>query len=252
MLFKTSREITVSVPIHQITNPDLERFIYDTVVSRIVSLHDGTGIILSGTVRLISRSPLVQDTLCFDGSYKCHVRYSATCADAPKGTRFLTEVQSMLPNGIIATTTSSKMKTPVFRVFLPYALHDDDSIKAIQTLIKGDMIRVNSVGRTGGLGDSPILVLARFVEKVDKKSGEVLPIIPSTAIATRTHPPHSSVVKEFTPEYFRPEPIHDVDEVQQPLPPKSMEQVEMNDLPNIEFEEIPVGAEAAATRLRRD
>jgi len=239
MLFKTSREITVTVPLQAITQPDLDTHIKETVVSSIVGLHDGTGILMPGTIRILSRSPLVLDTLKFDGSYKCHVRYFGTCADAPKGTTFLTEVQTVLPNGVIATTTSPKMKTPIFRVFIPYAVHNDDTIQAIQTLVKGDIVRVVSVGRRGGIGDETILVLARFIEKIDKRTGEVLPIVPSTEIAMRKVTiPHSQ--SHFSPEYFRPEPSRDMDEIQQPLPPGTDAPQPLEETLEVPFEDIPV------------
>lgn len=240
MLFKTSREISVSVPLQYVTQPDLDTYIKETVISNIVNLHDGTGIVMPGTIRILSRSPLVLDTLKFDGSYKCYVRYYASCADAPKGTTFLTEVQTVLPNGVIATTTSPKMKTPIFRVFIPYAIHDDDTIRAIQTLVKGDIIRGVSVGRKGGIGDETILVLARFIEKVDKRTGEVLPIVPSTEIATRK----VVVQSQFSPEYFRPEPVNDMDEIKQPLPTGTDAPQPLEEIP---FEEIPMEVEGETT-----
>lgn len=206
MFFKTTREICINIPIHKLASPDLDSYILQNVTNSIVGVHDSNGIIVPGSVSIISRSPFLMDNLQFGDVYKIYVRYLALCIDAPKGTTYKAEVQNVLPNGVLATTHHKKLKKTVFRTFIPYSINDEYRQEAMRGLIKGDIIEVTSIGRRGGLGDETIVVLSKFNHKIDKTNGEIMsiPISQPVEVDIQSRP--------LTEDDFIPEPVKDTDE----------------------------------------
>ena len=165
-VYKTSREIKVSVPAQELINTLLDDIITERVSDMVSEDHDGNGIVIPGSVNVISRTPLYQDLTRFDGAYACHARYAADCYDAPKGMTTTATVRVTLPNGILCEKEMPEMRHPVFRVFLPYEVHGDTTRDKMRTLIRDQVIRFRSIQRYGGLGDKTIDVLGEFVDTI--------------------------------------------------------------------------------------
>jgi len=165
-IYKTSREIKVSIPAQELVHTLLDDLIAERVADIVSEEHDGNGIVKPGSVKVISRTPLYQDLTRFDGAYACHARYVADCYDAPKGMTTTAIVRVTLPNGVLCEKEMPEMRNPVFRVFLPYEVHDDATRDRMRTLIRDQVVRFRSIQRYGGLGDKTIDVLGEFTEMV--------------------------------------------------------------------------------------
>jgi hypothetical protein len=171
-IYKTSRELKITIPAQDLTNTLLDEIITEIVEKKVSGQHDGYGIVIPGTVKIVTRSPLYQDTLRFGGEYACHIKYVADCFDAPKGMKTTAIVRLVLPNGILCETERPELKTPVFRVFLPYALHDESTRETMRTLLRDQEIKFRSVQRYGGMDDTTIDVLGQFLEITDKTTSQ--------------------------------------------------------------------------------
>jgi hypothetical protein len=163
-VYKTSREIKISILSEELVSTLLDDIIIERVADIVSEEHDGNGIVIPETVKIVSRTPLYQDLTKFDGSYACHVRYIADCYDAPKGMKTTAIVRVTLPNGVLCETEMPNMKHPVYRVFLPYEVHNDSVREIMRSLIRDQVIRFRSIQRYGGLGDTTIDVLGEFQE----------------------------------------------------------------------------------------
>ena len=165
-VYKTSRELKVVVPAQDLVSTLLDDIIAERVADMVTEEHDGNGIVVPGSVKIISRTPLYQDLTRFDGAYACHVRYVADCYDAPKGMITTATVRVTLPNGVLCETEMPELPFPAFRVFLPYEVHDDETRNRMRVLIRDQVVRFRSIQRYGGLGDHTIDVLGMFIESV--------------------------------------------------------------------------------------
>lgn len=165
-MYKTSRELKVTIPAQDLVSTLLDDMIAEQVSDMVTEEHDGNGIVIPGSVKIISRTPLYQDLTRFDGAYACHVRYVANCYDAPKGMTTTTTVRVTLPNGILCETETPELSNPAFRVFLPFDVHPDGTRNTMRTLIKDQIVRFRSIQRYGGLGDTTIDVIGEFLEVV--------------------------------------------------------------------------------------
>lgn len=163
-IYKTSRELKVVIPAQDLVSTLLDDIIAERVADIVTEEHDGNGIVKPGSVKIISRTPLHQDLTRFDGAYACYARYIADCYDAPKGMTTTAIVRVTLPNGILCEKEMPEMRNPVFRVFLPYEVHDDATRDRMRTLIRDQVVQFRSIQRYGGLGDKTIDVIGEFEE----------------------------------------------------------------------------------------
>jgi hypothetical protein len=166
--YLSSKEIVIPLSVETLQSANIDEYIQKELNNRFTGLHNGEGIVLPGTIKILYRSSPQLDTMNFGGGMRVFTRYVADIVDAPPGSSFVCKVVSILQTGILASVHPSDTTSPLLRVYIPMTIHSERDQDRISTLRVNDLIRVLTINRRGSIGDKTITVLASFVDLVEK------------------------------------------------------------------------------------
>ena len=166
--YLSSREIVIPLSVETLQSANIDEYISRELNNRLTGLHNGEGVVLPGTIKMLYRSSPQLDTMNFGGGMRVFTRYVADVVDSPPGSSFICKVVSILQTGILASVHPSDTTSPLIRVYIPMTIHSERDQDRISTLRVDDLIRVLTVNRRGSIGDKTITVLASFVDLVER------------------------------------------------------------------------------------
>lgn len=172
--YESSREMSLCIPMEDITSADIHSLIEERVSKEVVSYHNGEGIVIPESVSVLTRSPLLLNPK--DSTYRVIVRYSAVVTDTPNGAEVSAVVESVISSGLICHVYDSRLPNPLIRVYVPIMVHTEADRERIAGILKNDIIRVRSINRKGSYADTIITMIGVFVDLVSRP--DVVPDVP--------------------------------------------------------------------------
>lgn len=165
-IYESSRELSLNIPMEHIMTTDIQSLIETKISKDLESYHNGEGIVLPGTVSIISRSPLILSPK--DSTYKVVVRYKTNVVDVPHGAEVNARVESILSSGLICHVYDPKVTTPLVRAYIPIIVHNENDQERLKSILKNDIIRIRSINRKGSYADKIITMIGTFVDLVER------------------------------------------------------------------------------------
>lgn len=166
--YLSSREIIIPLSVETLQSANIDEYVTRELNNRLTGLHNGEGIVLPGTIRMMYRSSPQLDTMNFGGGMRTFVRYVSDVVDSPPGSSFVCKIISILQTGILASVHPPDTINPLLRVYIPMTIHSERDQDRISTLRVNDLIRVLTINRRGSIGDKTITVLASFIDLVER------------------------------------------------------------------------------------
>jgi len=166
--YLSSREIVIPLSVETLQSANIDEYVSRDLNNRLTGLHNGEGIVLPGTIKILYRSSPQLDTMNFGGGMRVFARYVADVVDTPPGSSFVCKIVSILQTGLLASVQPSDTTSPLLRVYIPMTIHSEREQERISTLRVNDLIRVLTVNRRGSIGDKTITVLASFIDLVER------------------------------------------------------------------------------------
>jgi len=169
-VYKSSKEILLRIPMEDITKPDLEGLIEKKTNTSLHNIHNGEGIVLPNTAKILSRSPLLLNSI--NSEYQTVVRYIANVTDTPPNSTIVARVESVISSGIICHVYHNDIPEPIIRAYVPISIHSSRDQERLSTIVQNDLIRIKCVNRKGSLSDKIITTIGSFVDLVKRSEPE--------------------------------------------------------------------------------
>jgi hypothetical protein len=171
--FFATQEIAVDLQLENLKTPNPNDAIQEYLQQRFSGKCMDGGFVLPGedTIQILTRSPLVLNSLFGDSSHRTYVRFKANVIDCPPNTSINVLITHITPSRIICEYHMKDYGdiSPI-RVVFPTNLHTKDEREILKTLKKGMMIKGLITHREYSLGDSQIIAIGRFQEIVSTSS----------------------------------------------------------------------------------
>ena len=166
--YLSSREIVIPLYVETLQSANIDEYVSRDLNNRLTGLHNGEGIVMPETIKILYRSSPQLDIMNFGGGMRVFARYVADVVDAPPGSSFVCKIVSILQTGLLASVQPSDTTSPLLRVYIPMTIHSEREQERVSTLRVNDLIRVLTVNRRGSIGDKTITVLASFIDLVER------------------------------------------------------------------------------------